>query len=128
MADTRRPKQQQEPKRESRPERIVLEMPRFIRSKKRLVPKAQLAVDEAVKAILADPLSGEPKSGALKAIRVVKFKVGPQQLLLAYKFDEKRNIIEVWAIGPHENFYRDLQEYMDARSSRGSSTRPGVTT
>lgn len=116
MADKRRPKQQQEPKRESKPERTVLEMPRFIRNKKRLVPKAQLAVDEAVKAILADPLSGEPKSGALKAIRVVKFKVGPQQLLLAYKLDEKRNIIEAWAIGPHENFYRDLQEYMDARS------------
>src|SRR3989338_802392 len=116
MADKRRPKQQQEPKRESKPERTVLEMPRLIRNKKRLAPKAQLAADEAGSALLADPLAGEAKSGALKAIRVVKFKVGPQQLLLAYKFDEKRNIIEASAIGPHENFYRDLQEYMDARS------------
>jgi len=116
MGGTRRPKQQQEPRRESKPERTVLEMPRFTRNKKRRAPKAQLAVDEAVKAILADPLAGEPKSGALRTIRVVKFKVGPRQLLLAYKFDDKRNIIGAWAIGPHENFYRDLQEYMDTRS------------
>jgi len=116
MGGKRRPKQQQEPRRESKPERTVLEMPRFTRNKKRRAPKAQLAVDEAVKAILADPLAGEPKSGALRTIRVVKFKVGPRQLLLAYKFDDKRNIIGAWAIGPHENFYRDLQEYMDARS------------
>ena len=98
-----------------RPGRAVTMMPRFERNKRRLPPKHQLAVDEAVKEVMADPLLGEAKAGALRAIRVHKFKVGPLQLLLAYHFDEQRNVIEAWAVGLHENFYRDLQDYMQAR-------------
>jgi len=75
----------------------------------------QLEVDETVKRIQADPLVGEPKRGALKAVRVVKFKVQTLQLLLAYQFNAKRNVIEVLDVGPHENFYRELQKYLDAR-------------
>ena len=95
--------------------RTVVQAPRFGRSKKRLPAAAQMQIDEAVKGLLADPLSGEPKTGALKGVRVIKFKVGPQQLLLAYQFDAKRNMIEVLDVGPHENFYRELQKYLDAR-------------
>ena len=98
-----------------RPGRAVTIMPRFERNKRRLTPKQQLAVDEAVKGIMTDPLLGEAKVGALRAIRVHTFKVGPLQLLLAYHFDEQRNVIEAWSVGPHENFYRDLQDYMQAR-------------
>ena len=74
-----------------------------------------MAVDDAVRGLLTDPLAGEPKVGALKGVRVVKFKVGAQQLLLAYQFDAKRNVIEVLDAGPHENFYRELLKYLDAR-------------
>ena len=95
--------------------RTVVQAPRFGRSKRRLPAAAQLQIDEAVKGLLADPLSGEPKIGALKGVRVIKFKVGPQQLLLAYQFDAKRKLIEVLDVGPHENFYRELQKYLDAR-------------
>ena len=101
--------------RPGKPTRQILQAPRVARSKRRLPPSAQLAVDEAVKGLLADPLSGEPKVGALKGVRVVKFKVGSQQLLLAYQFDAKRNAIEVLDVGPHENFYREVQKYLDAR-------------
>jgi len=93
----------------------VLQAPRFGRAKKRLPSAAQLAVDDAVKGILADPLSDEPQVGALRGVRVVKFKVGAQQLLLAYQFESKRSMIEVLDVGPHENFYRELQKYLDAR-------------
>ena len=72
-------------------------------------------MDEAVRGIFADPHSGVPKVGALKGVRVVKFKVGPRQLLLAYQFDPKRNLMEVLDVGPHENFYRELQKYLEAR-------------
>ena len=73
-------------------------------------------MDEAVRGILADPLSGASKVGALKGVRVVKFKVGPQQLLLlAYQFNPKRNMVEALDVGPHENFYRELQKYLDTR-------------
>jgi len=95
--------------------RDLIQAPRFGKSKRRLPAAAQLAVDEAVRGIMADPLSGEAKTGALKGVRVVKFKVQTQQLLVAYQFDAKRNVIEVLDVGPHENFYRELQKYLDAR-------------
>jgi len=95
--------------------RDLIQAPRFGKSKRRLPAAAQLAVDEAVRGIMADPLSGEPKTGPLKGVRIVKFKVGRQQVLLAYHFDAKANRIQVLDVGPHENFYRDLQKYLDAR-------------
>jgi mRNA-degrading endonuclease RelE of RelBE toxin-antitoxin system len=101
--------------RPGKPARQVLQAPRFAKSKRRLPPAAQLAVDDAVKGLLTDPLTGESKVGTLKGVRVVKLKVGSQQLLLAYQFDAKRNAIEVLDVGPHENFYRELQKYLDAR-------------
>lgn len=75
----------------------------------------QLQIDEVVKAIMADPLVGEPKAGALKGVRVKKFKVGPQQLLVAYTFTAKTQTLEMLDVGPHENFYRELTQYLDAR-------------
>lgn len=56
---------------------------------------------------MGNPLLGEPKTGALKGVRVVKFKAGPHQYLLAYQFFSKPNVIEVLDVGVHENFYRD---------------------
>ena len=101
--------------RPGKPDRQVLQAPRVSKSKRRLPPAAQLAADDVVRGLLADPLAGEPKVGALKGVRVVKFKVGAQQLQLAYQFDAPRNTIEVLDVGPHENFYRELQRYLDAR-------------
>jgi len=98
-----------------KPERRIIQMPRFARTKKKLPPKVQLEVDKAIEGIAKDPFLGEAKTGALAGMRVHKFKVGPQQLLLAYRFDAKANTIEAWAVGPHENFYRDLEDYRDAR-------------
>ena len=48
-------------------------------------------------------------------VRVVKFQVGPQQLLLAYHFDSRRNVVQLLDVSPHENFYRDLQRYLAER-------------
>jgi len=45
----------------------------------------------------------------------VKFKVGPQQLLVAYTFTAKTQTLEMLDVGPHENFYRGLTQYLDAR-------------
>jgi mRNA-degrading endonuclease RelE of RelBE toxin-antitoxin system len=98
-----------------KPGRVVLQAPRFGKAKRKLPATAQLEVDEAVKRVVADPLIGEPKVGALRGVRVVKFKVETLQLLLAYQFDAKKNLIEALDVGPHENFYRELKDYLDAR-------------
>lgn len=71
-----------------------------------------MALDEQVKQLLENPLVGEMKAGALKGVRVLKFKLGPLQLLLAYAFNERRNVVELLDVGPHENFYRDLERYL----------------
>lgn len=100
-----------------KPPRSILQAPRFGKAKRRLPAKGQLAVDGAVKEILADPLIGEPKMGPLKGVRVYKFKTGPTQFLLAYQFDDRRNVVELLDVGPHENFYKDLKDYLDARDA-----------
>lgn len=98
-----------------RPERRVLATPRFLRSKRGLPDIAQKAVDDAVATLMQDPLTGQPKAGALKDVRVVKFTVEQQHYLLAYQFVSKTNVIEVLDVGPYENFYRDLGRYLESR-------------
>lgn len=95
--------------------RSVVQAPRFARAKRAFPASVQLQLDEIVKAIMADPLVGEPKSGAFKGVRVEKFKVGPQQLLVAYTFTAKTQTVEMLDVGPHENFYKGLTHYLDAR-------------
>lgn len=103
------------PKEPRKPQRTVQQSTRFGKAKRRLGPKGQLALDQEVKAIFENPLVGEMKTGALKGVRVLKFKLGPLQLLLAYEFNERRNAIELLDVGPHENFYRDLEGYLKER-------------
>jgi ParE-like toxin of type II bacterial toxin-antitoxin system len=100
------------------PARSVVQAPRFARAKRAFPASVQLQIDEIVKAIMADPLVGEPKAGALKGVRV-KFKVGPQQLLVAYTFTAKTQTLGMLDVGPHENFYRGLTQYLDARPGPG---------
>ncbi len=100
---------------ERRPNRTVRAVPRFLRSKRGLPEDVQIAVDERVREIIANPPVGEPKTGPLRGVRVLKFKVGQPLYLLAYRFHTKPNVVEVLDVGPHENFYRDLKKYLDAR-------------
>lgn len=104
-----------EPEKPKKPERAVAQSTRFGKAKRRLPSKGQLALDEQVKKIVETPLVGEMKSGALRGVRVLKFKLGPLQLLLAYEFNERRNVVELLDVGPRENFYRDLQSYLKER-------------
>lgn len=99
----------------SAPSRGVQQVPRFRKAKRRLPGPVQEAIDEQVKTLMANPLIGEPKVGALKGVRVVKFKAGPHQYLLAYQFFSKSNVIKVLDVGVHENFYRDLEGYLKSR-------------
>lgn len=101
--------------REPKPDRSVEQSTHFAKAKRRLHAKGQLVLDDQVRTLIDNPLAGEPKTGVLAGIRVVKFKVDRQQLLLAYQFDERQNVIELLDIGVHENFYRDLQQYIDDR-------------
>ena len=55
------------------------------------------------------PESGERKKGDLADLRVVKFRSQGQLYLLGYTVAEQVRLIYLEAVGPHENFYRDLK-------------------
>lgn len=82
--------------------------PTFKRASKRLHANQKADLDEAVRAIAADPLIGEAKVGDLAGVRVFKFRMAGQQCLLAYTQPDEETV-KLLALGAHENFYRDLK-------------------
>ena len=81
---------------------------KFLRAYKRLNNATKLVVDSEVIKIADNPNIGEKKSGNLKSIYVHKFHFQTTLYLIAYSKNEEIRIIDLEAVGPHENFYRDL--------------------
>ena len=71
------------------------------------------AFDREVKKIAENPGVGEEKKGDLRGVFVHKFKLKATQYLLAYR--KSGNDLELVMIGPHENYYRDLKQYLKNR-------------
>ena len=82
-------------------------MPAFKRAYKRLALSHQAVIDEAVRAIIANPEIGEAKKGDLAGVCVHQFPLNRQQMLLAYEWDPLTRVLLL--LGSHENFYRDLK-------------------
>ena len=83
----------------------------FEKNVKKLFKKEKDTLDKEIKSIAANPLIGEEKKGDLRKIYVHKFKIKTAGYLLAYRFSGKD--IELIMIGPHENYYRDLKNYLN---------------
>lgn len=81
--------------------------PAFKRAYKKLHPNQRDAVHEAMRAVILNPQLGEEKKGDLAGVRVYQFDCMKQLYLLAYLYDETSRTF--LAIGPHENFYRNLK-------------------
>jgi hypothetical protein len=56
-----------------------------------------------------NPQLGERKKGDLSDLFVYKFRSQNQLYLLGYTVDDGIRLIYLEAVGPHENFYRDLK-------------------
>ncbi len=87
----------------------VIQSPLFGRQKKKLKKNQIKSLDDAVRKIMNEPELGEQKIGDLKGVRVFKFRMGNDQILLAYETLEET--LYLYAFGVHENFYRDLKKY-----------------
>jgi len=83
-------------------------MPTFKRVYKKLYREHQATVNEAILAIVKNPLIGDEKKGDLAGVFVYKFKMHHQEFLLAYEWDPLNRLL--LALGIHENFYRDLKK------------------
>ena len=88
----------------------VLYKPLFRRFVKKQRRGFQLAIEDEVGAIAKDPAVGGQKRGDLAGVRVHKFTFHRQEYLIAYVVGSKE--IVFYAIGAHENFYRELKRYL----------------
>lgn len=82
---------------------------RFARQYKKLHDNVAADVDTAVQTIAESPAIGERKKGDLADLLVFKFRSQGQLYLLGYTLDDWVRLIYLEAVGPHENFYRDLK-------------------
>jgi mRNA-degrading endonuclease RelE of RelBE toxin-antitoxin system len=88
----------------------ILHYPSFLRSLNRLHKNEKKDLDDAVCAVAKNKNIGELKKGDLNGIRVYKFHMVNKLALLAYEYDDIKDILTLLAFGSHENFYRDLKK------------------
>ena len=88
----------------------VLQTRRFARVYKKLTNATLIAdTDTAVSTVADNPNVGERKKGDLADLLVYKFRSQGQLYLLGYTRDDEVRLVYLEALGPHENFYRDMK-------------------
>lgn len=85
----------------------------FEKKVKKMSKPEKDALDAEVKKIAENPTIGEEKKGDLRDVFVHKFKLKTTLYLLAYR--KIGDDLELVMIGPHENYYRDLKQYLKNR-------------
>jgi len=88
----------------------IFQMPKFKKFAKKLPRHLQQVLLDAVEDVISQTDIGELKKGDLGDFRVHKFTMDRQLILLAYKVDSKS--ITFYQAGPHENFYKNLKNYL----------------
>jgi len=91
----------------------ILQSRSFERKVKKFTKREKKKLDEEIRKIVDNPSIGSEKKGDLRGVFVHKFKIQTRQYLLAYRLS--RENLELIMIGPHENYYRDLQSYLRTR-------------
>lgn len=82
---------------------------RFARQYKKLHDNVAADVDDAIVIVAGQPSVGERKKGDLADLFVYNFRSQGQLYLLGYTLDDAVQLVYLEAIGPHQNFYRDLK-------------------
>ena len=87
---------------------------RSFEQKVKKMPKREKEIlDQEIRRIVENPSIGEEKRGDLSGVFVHKFKIGAIVYLLAYR--KAGQDLELVMVGPHENYYRDLKQYLKNR-------------
>jgi mRNA-degrading endonuclease RelE of RelBE toxin-antitoxin system len=85
----------------------------FEKKVKKMSKTEKDSLDQEIRKIADNPKIGEEKKGDLREIFVHKFKIKTSQYLLAYR--KIGRDLELVMIGQHENYYRDLKQYLKKR-------------
>ena len=88
----------------------IIQSSTFAKQKRKLKKAQVKKLDEAIKTIMASPNIGDPKKGDLQGIRVIKYKVGNNLIVLAY--ETEGSTLYLYSFGSHQNFYRELSKYL----------------
>ena len=94
---------------EEQNELSVYESKRFAKSLGKLTTNQLRIVEDEIDKIIDNPLIGEQKKGDLSYLRVHKFKINKQQVLLAYSWVSNKLEIYLLQFGSHENFYEKMK-------------------
>lgn len=88
----------------------ILQSRSFQNKVKKISKKEKLSLDAEVNIIVNNPSIGVEKKGDLRGVFVHKFKVKTVLYLLSYRLKDEN--LELIMFGPHENYYRDLKNYL----------------
>lgn len=84
----------------------------FRRMAKKLHRNQISSLEKAIKEIKVNPNIGELKVGDLAGIRVYKFRILSQLILLAYFHNTSEEAITLLYFATHENFYTELKKQL----------------
>ena len=92
----------------------IIQSRSFEKRVRRFRKQEKVVLDQQVKEIARDPSIGQEKRGELRGVFVHKFKIYATLYLLSYRMADS-DTLELITIGPHENYYRDLTNYLKTR-------------
>jgi len=90
----------------------IIQSRSFKQKVKKFGKQHKQVLDKQIIEIAKTPSIGTEKKGDLRGVFVHKFKLKSIEYLLSYRF--VRDDLELIMIGPHENYYRDLKNYLKA--------------
>jgi plasmid stabilization system protein ParE len=85
----------------------------FEKKVKKISKTEKDTLDREIRRIAETPSIGEQKKGDLSGVFIHKFQLKTTQYLIAYR--KVGGDLELVMIGPHENYYRDLKQYLKDR-------------
>ena len=88
----------------------VFQTRRFGKALDKLPHAALVSVENEIELIIENPLLGELKKGDLNYLRVHKFHLGKQLVLLGYSWVEQRLALYLLSLASHENFYDEMKK------------------
>ena len=91
---------------------VVKQANLFKRVVKKLPSHHKEILDEEIKRLILNPELGERKKGDLDFLRVHKFKLSNQEVLLGYMYEKEEIVLTLLKFGSHENFYRDIKNIL----------------
>ncbi len=92
----------------------IIQSRSFEKRVRRFRKQEKKVLDQQVRKIAKDPSIGQEKRGELRGVFVHKFKIHATLYLLSYRIADS-DTLELIMIGPQENYYRDLTDYLKTR-------------